>query len=147
MTIITTSRSSSLQWTLLTQPDDHYFADYLSLLSLNHRQMQDKASRLETTSAGADLKINLKKTELMKINTAVQSPVTVGGELIKEDHVYFIYLGSVVDRQGGTDHDIKSRIEKQSSVHYSQERLVLKEHLLDHQTANLQFQCKVHLTL
>jgi hypothetical protein len=47
----------------------------------------------------------------MKINTTVQSPITVGGKPIKEVDS-FIYLGDVVDRQGGTDHYIKSRIGK-----------------------------------
>jgi hypothetical protein len=78
------------------------------LPSHNNRQMQDKTSLLATSSETGP-KINLKKTELMKINTTVQLTITVGGEPIKEVDS-FIYLGSVVDRQGGTDHDIKSRI-------------------------------------
>ncbi|XP_062589169.1 uncharacterized protein LOC134250844, partial [Saccostrea cucullata] len=52
----------------------------LALLSHNQSKMQDKTTRLATTSAGTGLKINLKKTELMKINTTVQTPVTVGDE-------------------------------------------------------------------
>nr|KAG5700709.1 hypothetical protein BaRGS_029074 [Batillaria attramentaria] len=46
--------------------------------------MQDKTTRLEATSAGTGLKINRKKTELMKINTTANTPVTVGGEPIRE---------------------------------------------------------------
>nr|KAG5707107.1 hypothetical protein BaRGS_011818 [Batillaria attramentaria] len=34
----------------------------------------------EPQSAGTELKINRKKTELMKINTTAKTPVTVGGE-------------------------------------------------------------------
>jgi hypothetical protein len=98
-----TGRSNGIQWTLLTQLYDLDFADDLALLSLNNRQMQDKTSHLATTSAGTGPKINLKKTELMKMNTTTQSPKEVDS---------FIYLGSVVDKQGGTDHDIKSRIGK-----------------------------------
>ncbi|XP_065928714.1 uncharacterized protein [Magallana gigas] len=73
--------------------------------------MQDKTTSLTTTSAGIGLKINLRKTEPMKINTTAQIPVTVGGKSIKEGES-FIYLGSVVDRLGSTDSDIKSRIGK-----------------------------------
>jgi hypothetical protein len=105
MTTVTTGRSNGIQWTLLTQLDDLDFADDLSLLSHNLRQIQDKTTRLATTSAGTGLKINLKKTELMKINT------TVGREPIKQV-ISFICLGSVVYKQGGTDQDIKSRIGK-----------------------------------
>lgn len=53
-----------------------------------------------------------KKTELMKINTTAQIPVTVGDKSIKEAES-FIFLGSVVNRLGGNwDSDIKSRIGK-----------------------------------
>jgi hypothetical protein len=69
MTTVTTGRCNDIQWTLLTQLDDLDFADDLALLSHNHKQMQDKTTRLATTSTGSGLKINLKKTELMKINT------------------------------------------------------------------------------
>ncbi|XP_061171868.1 uncharacterized protein LOC133181367 [Saccostrea echinata] len=111
MRTTTSGRNNGIQWTLLTQLDDLDFADDLALLSHNHSRMQDKTTRLATTSAGTGLKINLKKTELMKINTTAQTPVTVGGEPIKEVES-FIYLGSVVDRQGGTDRDIRSTIGK-----------------------------------
>ena len=65
------------------QLDYLHFADDLALLSHNHSQMQDKTTLLETTSAGTGLKINSKRTELMKMNTTVNTPVTVGGEPIR----------------------------------------------------------------
>ena len=64
--------------------------------------MQDKTTLLETTSAARGLKINKKKTELMKMNTTANAPVTVGGEPIREVES-FVYQGIVVDQQGGTD--------------------------------------------
>ena len=107
----TTGRNNSIQWTLWTQLDDLDFADDLALLSHNHNQMQNKTTLLETTSAGTGLKINRKKTELMKMNTAANAPVTVGGELITEVESY-VFLGSVVDQPGGTDRDVTARIDK-----------------------------------
>nr|KAG5693626.1 hypothetical protein BaRGS_014646 [Batillaria attramentaria] len=47
----------------------------------------------------------------MKINTTANTPVTVGGEPIREVES-FVYLGSVVDGQGGTDRDVTARIGK-----------------------------------
>ncbi|XP_076443030.1 uncharacterized protein LOC143281667 [Babylonia areolata] len=47
----------------------------------------------------------------MKINTNANTPVTVGGEPIREVES-FVYLGSVVDRQEGTDRDVTARIGK-----------------------------------
>ena len=84
MKTTTTSRNNGIQWTFLTQLDDLDFADDLALLSYNHSQMQDKTSPLDTTSAGTGLKINRKKTELMKMNTTANAPVAVGREPIKE---------------------------------------------------------------
>ena len=73
--------------------------------------MQDKAALLETTSAGTRLKLNRKKTELFKMNTTANAPVTVGGETTREMES-FVYLGSVVDHQVGTDRDVTARIGK-----------------------------------
>nr|KAG5695363.1 hypothetical protein BaRGS_033576 [Batillaria attramentaria] len=111
MKTTTTGRKNGIQWTLWTQLDDLDFADDLALLSHSHSQMQDKTTCLEATSAGTGLKINRRKTELMKINTTANTPVTVGGEFIREVES-FVYLGSVVDGQGGTDRDVTARIGK-----------------------------------
>ena len=107
----TTRRNNGIQWTLWTQLYDLDFADDLALLSHKHSQMQDKTTLLETKSARTGLKINRKKTELMKMNTTASAPITVGGEPIREVES-FVYLGSVVDHQGGTDRDVTARIGK-----------------------------------
>ena len=111
MKTTTTGRNNGIQWTLWTQLDDLDFADDLALLSHRHSQMQDKTTLLETTSAGTGLKVNRKKTEMMKMNTTATAPITVGGEPIREVES-FVYLGSVVDQQGGTDRDVTARIGK-----------------------------------
>ena len=87
----------------MTQLDDFDFADVLALLSHNHSQMQDKTTLLETTGAGTGLNINREKAELMKMNTTVNAPVTVGGEPTREVE-FFVYLG--------TDRDVTARIGK-----------------------------------
>ena len=107
MKITTTERNNGIQ----TQLDDLDFADDQALLSHNQSQMQRKTTLLETISAGTGLKINRKKTELMKMNTTANTPVTVAGEPIREVES-FVYLGSVVDLQGGTDRDVTARIGK-----------------------------------
>ena len=111
MKTTTEGRNNGIQWTLTTQLDDLDFADDLALLSHNHRQMQEKTSQLETTSARTGLKINKKKTEVMRINATVNAPITVNGEPVKEVES-FVYLGSVIDKQGGTDRDVAARIGK-----------------------------------
>nr|KAG5711712.1 hypothetical protein BaRGS_023476 [Batillaria attramentaria] len=74
MKTTTAGRKNGIQWSLWTQLDDLDFADDLALLSHSHSQMQDKTTCLEATSAGTGLKINRKKTELMKINTTASTP-------------------------------------------------------------------------
>jgi hypothetical protein len=106
--------NNGIQWTPVSQLDDLDFADDLALslaLSHKHKQMHTKTTILAPISAETGLKINKKKTELMKINTNAIRPVTVGGEPITEVKS-FVYLGSVIDKQGGTDQDITARIGK-----------------------------------
>ena len=111
MKTTTTGRNNGIQWALWTQLDDLDFADDLALLSHNHSQMQDKTTLLEITPAGTGLKINRKKTELMKMNITANAQVTVGGKPIREVES-FVYLGSVVDQQGGKDRDVTVGIGK-----------------------------------
>ena len=107
----TTGQRNGIQWTLWTQLDDLDFADDLALLSHSRNQMQDKRTRLESTTAQTGLKINKRKTELMRFNTTNNAAVTVGGEPIKEVES-FVYLGSVIDQQGGTDRDVTAIVGK-----------------------------------
>ena len=48
---------------------------------------------------------------MIKINTTANTPITVGGKPIKEVES-FVYLGSTITKQGGTDEDVTSRIGK-----------------------------------
>ena len=111
MKTTTKGKNNGIQWTLLTQLDDLDFADDLALLSHTHTQMQEKTTCLETTSARTGLKINRGKTEMIKINTTARTPVTVGAKPIKVVES-FVYLGSIVDQQGGTDRDVTARVGK-----------------------------------
>jgi hypothetical protein len=70
--------------------------------------MQDKTSSLSTTSAQIGLDIHA-KTKVLKINTS--STVTLYGNNLEEVGA-FTYLGSVINQQGDTETDVKSRIGK-----------------------------------
>jgi hypothetical protein len=61
MKTITTGRNNSIQRRLWTQLDNLDFADDLELLLHNYSQVHGKTTRLETTSAWIELKINKKK--------------------------------------------------------------------------------------
>ena len=115
MKTTTTGRNNGIQWTVWTQLDDLDFADDLALLSHNHSQMQDKTTLLETTSAGTGLKINRKKTELMKMNTTANALITVGGEPIREVES-FVYLESVVTIRGAQTETSQPELARQEEL-------------------------------
>ena len=62
----TKGKRNGIQWKMLTQLDDLDFADDLALMSHSHRQMQDKTTDLARISAQVGLKINKKKTKILR---------------------------------------------------------------------------------
>ena len=107
MKTITTGSKTGIQWTLWKQFEDLDFADNLASLSHNHKQMQDKTTKLATTSLG----INKEKTKLMRITTPTTNPVNIDDRPIQEVDS-FTYLGSTIDHQGGTDSDVLAKVGK-----------------------------------
>nr|KAG5693287.1 hypothetical protein BaRGS_011608 [Batillaria attramentaria] len=107
----TAQRRTGIHWTLWTQLEDLDFADDLALLSHSQQQMQDKTTELATTSSQVGLKIHGGKTKILKINTASSDSITLDGNPLEEVEA-FTYLGSIIDRQGGTDADVRARIGK-----------------------------------
>nr|KAG5692410.1 hypothetical protein BaRGS_032463 [Batillaria attramentaria] len=72
---------------------------------------QEKLNRVAEEAEKTGLKINISKTEVMRVNHKQHDPIQLHQEDIKEVDK-FIYLGSVVSKDGGTDEDIKSRTNK-----------------------------------
>ena len=94
-------KRNGIQWNILTQLDDLDFADDLELMNHSHRQMQDKTTDLARISAPVELKINKKKTKILRLNTTCEMPIMLEGEGLEEVES-FRYLGSIVDTRGGT---------------------------------------------
>ncbi|XP_073714068.1 uncharacterized protein [Misgurnus anguillicaudatus] len=111
MKTTTEHTKTGIQWTPFTQLDDLDFADDLALLSHTRQQMQDKINSIAATSAQVGLNINKHKTKILKVNNIKNDPVLLDGEALEEVEA-FTYLGSVIDKQGGTDADVKARIRK-----------------------------------
>ena len=107
----TTGKKTGIQWTFTKQLEDLDFADDISLLSHKQQDAQEKLCCVAEEAAKTGLKINIGKTEVMRINNRQQDPVQLHQEDIKEVDK-FVYLGSIVSKDGGTDEDIKSHINK-----------------------------------
>ena len=104
-------RRNGIQWTPWSQLEDLDFADDLALLSHSHQQMQEKTELLNTVSTQLGLNINRSKTRIMKANTKKNNPITMNGEPLEETDS-FTYLGSTINKHGGTAEDVKARIQK-----------------------------------
>ena len=108
---VTDRNRNGIQWTLWKQLDDLDFADNLALLSHNRQQMQSKTEKLNEESKQLGLSIHKGKTKVLKVNSNSNEPIQLDEEPIEEVES-FAYLGSIVDKVGGTDADIKARIGK-----------------------------------
>ena len=73
--------------------------------------MQEKTDTIATISARVGLNMHKGKTKILKVNTADQPAITLGGEALQEVDS-FCYLGSIINKEGGTDEDVKTRIGK-----------------------------------
>ena len=107
----TSDKKTGIQWTFTKQLEDLDFADDISLLSHRHQDAQEKLSRLAEEAEKTGLNINIKKTVVIRINNKKEDPITLHDEDLNEVEK-FVYLGRVVNTDGGTDEDIKSRINK-----------------------------------
>ena len=99
-----------LQCTLWEQLDDLDLA--LGSSFTQPEEMQEKTSLIETTAAMLELNVNKCKTNIMKINSKNNSPITLQGDVL--DEVQSItYLGRIVGTNGGTYvSDVRARIGK-----------------------------------
>ena len=70
---------------------------------------------LQVWGARIGLKINAKKTKLLRLRIRDDEKVMLGNEKI--DQVgSFTYLGSIISKDGGSSEDVKSKIAKAQGV-------------------------------
>jgi hypothetical protein len=111
MRVSTVQGRNGIQWTLGSQLDDLDFADDLALLLHTQQQMQEKTNIVAVTSSRLGLNIHKGKSRVLKVNATNTSPITLEGEALEQVDS-FTYLGSILDTQGGTEADVKARINK-----------------------------------
>ncbi|VDP42009.1 unnamed protein product [Schistosoma curassoni] len=106
----TSGEKHGIQWTSRMQLDDLDFTDDLTPMSHTQKQMQEKTTSVATASAAVGLNIHKGKSKT-RYNTACTNPITIDGEDL-EDGKTCIYLGNIIDGQGGSDADVKAQIGK-----------------------------------
>ena len=103
--------NTGIRWTLLTNLEDLDYADDLALLSHLETHMQDKTTKLQENASKIGLKINIKKTEIMHLNTKEPPRIHLNGYTCNINCTStFTYLGSTLTSDGGAEKDIKSRL-------------------------------------
>ena len=141
----TVQRTSGIQWTLWTQLEDLDFADDLALLSHSHQQMQDKTTELAAVSLQVGLNIHKGKTKVLRMNAASTDPVTLEGNALEEVET-FTYLGSVINKRGGTDAYVRARIGK-ARVAFLQLKNIWSSRVLSSRTKIRLFNSNVKMVL
>ena len=124
----THQKRNGIQWTLWDQLEDLDFADDLALLSHTQQQMQEKTSIVAATSARIGLNIHKGKSKVLKVNATNAAPIMLEDEAIEEVDS-FIYLGSTVDKQGGTDADVKRRVGNARAAFQQLKNVWVSKHL------------------
>ena len=107
----TKGQRHGLQWTPWQQLDDLDFADDLALLSQTQAQMQAKTTELDRLSRSVGLRIHKGKSKVLKVGKVSENPVSIAGTSLDEVDS-FTYLGSIIDKVGGTEADVKARTAK-----------------------------------
>ena len=100
-----------IRWTPFSYLEDLDYADDIALLSHTHTHIQEKTQRLNTFAKQFGLNISSKKTEIMALNATNTPQVQIDSEELHYTD-RFTYLGSIIGRDGGTDLDIQSRLNK-----------------------------------
>ena len=91
--------------------DDLDFADDLAVISDSVNKIQDKTNEIKDRSEAVGLLINAAKTKILRINIDDNTPVLLDNEEIEAVNS-FTYLGSIVNKEGGTEEDVNSRLKK-----------------------------------
>ena len=105
----TKDRRMGIQWTLTKQLEDLDFVDDVSLLAHRHEDPQIQLEPVADEAEKVGLQIKINKTEVMRVNNNRQEAIQLQGKEIKKADS-FTYLGSVVSKDGGTDEDIRNRV-------------------------------------
>ena len=118
----TEGRRTGIRWKLTSVLEDLDFADGIALLSSRCVDIEDKTSRLVDEAARVGLKINAKKSKVMRINARNDQRIKVNDEQV-DDVEEFLYLGALLDREGGATKDIQQRLSKARQTFYRLRRI------------------------
>jgi hypothetical protein len=98
---------------MFKQLEDLEFADDICLISHKFEHIQEKTNKFLQVAS----KVGLKITKYMTVNTHNNKNITVDIQAMEKVQ-QFIYLGSIVDAEGGAEADANQRIGKVQQASY-----------------------------
>jgi hypothetical protein len=99
-------------------------------LTLNHSVVPDPSTTAHSLSSYIDLVIiNAGKTKVMWLNANNSQAITISVKDV-DDVEDFIYLGTTISKTGGTNVDIRRRIDHSTWPIHCQRRFLFKELVL-----------------
>ena len=107
----TAGNKTGIRWNFTSKLEDLDFADDIALMSSCYTHMQTKTRQLNQFAARTGLRINKKKTQILRINSKCKNRILIDDQELKEVDKYN-YLGANVSKQGGGGDDIVNRIRK-----------------------------------
>lgn len=111
-------KKRGIQWSPFSKLIDLDYADDIVAMTHSLAEMQEFIDDLVESAAIVGLKINVGKTNLMRVNAPVRQTrattqsiqqLKINDEVIKEVNE-FVYLGSVISTGGGDEEDVRRRI-------------------------------------
>ena len=111
MSRTTEGMRTGIRWKLTSVLEDLDFADDIALLSSRYVDIEDKTNRHVDEAFRVGLKINAKKSKVMRINARNNQRMKVNDEQV-DDVEEFLYLGALLDKEGGATKDILQRLSK-----------------------------------
>ena len=109
MRSVTQGRCPDIHWALMKVLEDLHYAGDISPLSSNHLDAQQKVEHLSKPANSIGLKVNTKKTQVLRKNTRVNDPVMIDKKHL-EDIEEFTYLGTNVTTTCDCDQEVNTRI-------------------------------------
>ena len=100
-----------IRWNFTSKLEELDFADDIALMSSCHANVKTKTRQLNQFAARTGLRINKKKTQVLRINIKHEIRVLIDDQELKEVDKYN-YLGVNVSKQGGGSDDIVNIIRK-----------------------------------
>ena len=108
-------KEKGIQWVDGKHLADLDYADDIALLSNNINNLQDLLDKLKENGRKVGLKINARKTEIMRTEHAQHGNISLNDQIVNNVS-NFKYLGTVVSDTGSLEAEFSERLKKANQI-------------------------------